>query len=120
MDHQITYLLSTISLPLSFIIHSIIFVGGLYVAIHSRIIPNWLATCLWYVGLSSLFLTITIGIEYTLGSDFPLSYTNLGQIGEILDNLIIAFTISLLFGNTLYSDIKNKKNRSSKNNIDKI
>lgn len=115
MDQQITYLLSTISLPLSFLIHLVIFVGGLYVAIHSRMIPNWLATCLWYVGLSSLFLTITIGIEYTLGSDFPLSYSNLGQIAELFDNLIIAFTISLLFGNTLYNDIKNKKNRHNTN-----
>ena len=119
MDLQITQLLGAISLPLSFLIHSIIFVGGLYVAIHSRLIPNWLSTCLWYVGLSSLFLSITIGIEFTFGSDFPLSYTNLGQIAELLDNVIIAFTIALLFGNTLYNDIKNKKNRTA-NKIDKI
>jgi len=120
MDCQLANIVSSINLPLSFLIHTIIFIGGLYVAIHSRIIPSWLATCLWYVGLASLFVAITIGIEYTLGSDFPMSYTNLGQIAELIDSSIIALTISLMFGNTLYNDIKNKKNRTSNHDSNKI
>lgn len=115
MDCQLANLVGVISLPLSFIIHIIIFIGGLYVAIHSRIIPDWLSTCLWYVGLGSLFVSITIGLEYTIGSSFPMSYTNLGQVAELLDSAIIAFTISLMFGNTLYNDLKNKKNRHNTN-----
>lgn len=120
MDCQIANIVSTFNLPLSFIIHVIIFIGGLYVAIHSRIIPNWLSTCLWYVGLASLFVSVTIGIEYTIGPSFPMSYTNLGQIAELLDSSIIALTISLMFGNTLYNDLKNKKNRSINNKSTKI
>lgn len=120
MDFQFVNLVNTLNLPLSFIIHVIIFIGGLYVAIHSRIIPTWLSTCLWYVGLASLFVSITIGIEFTLGSDFPMSYTNLGKLAELLDSSIIAFTISLMFGNTLYNDLKNKKNRSSNDTKNKF
>lgn len=120
MDCQLANLVSVISLPLSFIIHIIIFIGGLYVAIHSRIIPEWLSTCLWYVGLGSLFVSITIGLEYIIGPSFPMSYTNLGQIAELLDSTIIAFTVSLMFGNTLYHDLKNKKNRSNKDRPTKI
>lgn len=116
MECQIANIASAINLPLSFVIHLIIFVGGLYVAIHSRIIPNWLSTCLWYVGLASLFVAITIGIEYVIGPNFPMSYTNLGQAAELLDSTIIALTISLMFGNTLYNDLKNKKKRITKNN----
>lgn len=115
MDCQLANFVNIISLPLSFIIHIIIFIGGLYVAIHSRLLPSWLSTCLWYVGLASLFVSVTIGIEYTIGPSFPMSYTNLGQLAELLDSAIIALTVFLLFAHTLYNDLKNKKKRHNTN-----
>lgn len=93
--------------------HIIIFFGGLYIAVHSRVIPLWLSTCLWYIGSSSLLISLTIIFEYVFGDSFIFSYSNFGTIGETAFNITISTTIILLFFKTIYIDYKNKSKRSN-------
>jgi hypothetical protein len=113
MLHDINLFLFNSQYVTLFISHLIIFVGGFYVAMHSRIIPTWVVTCIWYVGLSSLFTLITIIIELTLGMEHPLSLYNLRVLAEFLPLLSIAITVFLLFINTLCTDVKCRKLRKT-------
>lgn len=91
--------------------HIVIFSGGLYTAIHSRVIPNWAATCFWYVGLTSLFSLITILVELIVGSYHPLSYTNMKILAELLPILSISIAVTIFFSHTVYVDFKNRNKR---------
>ena len=98
---------------INFLCHVIVFFGGLYVAIHSRSIPNWLRTCLWYIGCCSFLIVTFIICGWTLGNDFVFSYANAGVIGETLFNIWISITTLAFFFNTLAEDIKYSKKRSN-------
>ena len=100
------------AMVINFICHLTVFFGGLYVAIHSRSIPQWLKTCLWYIGCSSFFIVIMMLLEWTLGSAFELSYTNAGIIGETMFNTWICVTTFIFFLKTVAEDIKHSKKRS--------
>lgn len=108
---DIAIMLTSLALPINFICHLTVFIGGLYIAIHSRNIPTWLSTCLWYIGCSSFFILITIILGWIYGPHFPLSYDNLGFFGEILFNFWIAGTTLLFFLYTLRIDIIHSKYR---------
>lgn len=99
-------------LVLSFICHIMIFFGGLYSAIHSRMIPHWTSTCLWYIGLASMFNAIIILLDWTLGPEHPMSYSNLGLLGSVLLHVTLAVTVAILFVNTLWKDMIFRKNRN--------
>ena len=98
-------------LPINFVCHSAIFIGTIYSAIHCRFLSDWFITPLWYIGLMSLFVATTIVCEWTLGSEFYLSYSNIGGLGEILSNIILAVMCLYLFNDTIKQDIKSKKLR---------
>ena len=97
---------------INFISHLIIFIGGLYVALHSRTIPRWLSTLLWYVGCASMLCALTIGLEWTFGAVFPLSYSQLGFLCEIFLHVSIAVTVATLFSQTLWNDIVKYRSQS--------
>lgn len=97
---------------INFLCHVTIFLGGLYVAIHSRSIPNWLRTCLWYIGCSSFLIGTFIVCGWSLGNDFVFSYSNAGVIGETLFNVWISVTTLAFFFKTLVEDVKHSRRRS--------
>ena len=99
-------------LAMSFVCHTVIFLGGLYSAIHSRMLPQWTATCIWYIGLASLFNSIIIIFDWTLGPAHPMAYSNLGLLGSALQHVALAVSVAILFVNTLWKDIVLRKNRN--------
>ncbi len=81
--------------------HIVIFMGSLYVAVCNNYLPKWILTPLWYTGLCSLFVGISIIIQMIVGRDHPLSYSNLGVMGETLLNITIATIVITMFIKTI-------------------
>lgn len=94
------------------ITYSALFVGGFYIALHSRMMPTWLITCLWYIGVSSFLIVITIILELLYGQLFPGSYFLIGIIPETLLKISLLTTVVLLFLKTVFQDIKGSKQRT--------
>ena len=91
----------------------VIFLGGFYVALHSRDIPRWLTTALWYVGMFAMFTAITIVLEFAYGQLFPLSYFQVGLFGEIAIKVTLACIVITLFLETVWKDYKGSKKRKA-------
>jgi hypothetical protein len=100
------FTLQEIALYLNLVFLLISFVGGLYVAIHARNIPIWVRTPLWYLGVSSFIVAVSIILEFTVGPEFILSYSRFGVIGEMLINFNIAVTSLIMLVNTVWKDIR--------------
>lgn len=107
-------LISTISpyaMAINLICHLTVFIGGLYIAIHSRSIPNWLRTCLWYIGCSSFLVVIMMLLGWIFGHDFELSYVSAGIIAETMFNFWVCVTTFIFFLKTVAADVKFSKKR---------
>lgn len=115
MVEQLVSSLNPIALFINFFCHITMFLGGLYIAIHSRKIPTWMRTCLWYIGCSSLLIAITIILGWTLGPQFELSYHQIGTLGETLFNIWVAATTITFFLETVAADIKHSSKRKIEN-----
>lgn len=115
MVEQFVSSLDPFALIVNFLCHITIFFGGLYIAIHSRKIPTWLRTCLWYIGCSSFLIAITIILGWTVTPEFELSYHRIGTICETLFHILIASTTALFFIETVAADIKNSTKRKIEN-----
>ena len=98
-------------LPLNFICHLLIFAGGFYVALHSRLLPNWALTSLWYIGLCSFINCLSIIFEWVCGTDFMLSYNNIGTATETMLNICLSLTVFSCFSHTLLKDFKGMRDR---------
>lgn len=98
---------------INFICYVTVFIGGFYVAMHSRIMPRWASTCVWYLGLSSFFVAVTILVEWLFGQMHPLSHFMMGDFGEMIMNLNLCIIVVFLFFHTIYRDIKSKKERKN-------
>jgi hypothetical protein len=98
-------LIEPITLIVNFVCLFIVFIGGLYIAIHARNIPLWFRTPLWYIGLSSFLICVSIICEWTIGNSFFLSYSNFGLFGETLLNINLAIASGLMFIHTVLKDI---------------
>lgn len=98
-------------LTINFFALLIVFIGGLYIAVHARNIPLWFRTSLWYIGANSFLICISIVCEWTLGSKFFLSYSNFGIFGETLLNINLAIASGLMLMNTVVKDIRCMKMR---------
>lgn len=103
--------ISTYVLSINFIAHTLIFIGTFYVALQSRRLPQWHVTPLWYAGLCSLFTAITIIIQWAIGPEFPISYRNIGMMGETLLNIAIAAIAVIMLTRTVYQDLAAAKKR---------
>lgn len=99
------------ALSINFIAHSLIFIGAFYVALHNRRLPQWHITPLWYMGLFSLLISITIILQWAIGPEFPLSYWNAGIMVETLSNISVAIVAVIMLVGTVMSDIKHRKKR---------
>jgi len=98
-------------LTLNFAAHLSIFVGALYTALHNRDMPNWVVTPMWYIGLISLFTSITIVCQWAIGPEFPLSYWSMGILGETALNISVAVVLIILMLKTIKADLENRHNR---------
>lgn len=100
-------------LAINFIAHTLIFIGTFYVALHNRKLPQWHITPLWYAGMCSLFVAITIVLQWAIGPEFPLSYWNVGLMGETLLNIAVAAIAVIMLISTVRRDIKESKKRKN-------
>lgn len=98
-------------LPLNFLAHTLIFISSFYIAIHNRKIPQRYLTPLWYIGNISLFVAISIGLQWTFGPEYALSYWKIGLLGETALNICVAFMAVIIFLGTVTQDIKSSKLR---------
>lgn len=96
---------------INFLCYVIVFIGGFYVALHSRILPKWASTSIWYLGLSSFFVASTIVIEWIFGQHHPISHFMMGHFGEMIININLAVIVFFLFFHTVYADYKHKNQR---------
>lgn len=95
----------------NFICYVFVFLGGFYVAMHSRVLPKWATTSIWYLGLSAFFVAITIVVEWCFGQHHPFSHFMMGDFGEMIMNLNLFAIVFFLFLHTIYHDMKSKKDR---------
>lgn len=106
----------TYEIIINFIAHFLIFIGSFYVALQNRKLPQWHITPLWYVGLFSLFTCITIICQWAVGPEFPLSYWNLGRLGETAVNVSVAAVATIMLIGTVRRDLKESKKRRQREN----
>lgn len=97
-------LLDNISLTLHLLFHMITFLGGLQIALYNRSLPHWIVTSLWYIGLSSAFVSLTMAMQFAYGEEFPMSYNNIGDIADLVNHGMIAMTIISLFMHTTWKN----------------
>jgi hypothetical protein len=72
--------------------HNISFING------RRLYDRQLCkTAIWYCGVSSFFVSLTILLQWIFGNKFPLSYDNLGILGEVGININLAILGFLSF-----------------------
>lgn len=107
--------LNSLSVLINFVCYLLVFIGSFYVAIHNRKLPQWHITPLWYLGLANLFMAVTILVNWTIGPEHPLSYWNMGTVGQALCNIILASIVAVMFVVTLGCDIINRKKRHDTN-----
>lgn len=94
-------ILHQLSQPTFFVTNLVIFVSSLYIAIYNKTMPNWVITPLWYTGLSSLFMNITIVLEWVFGDTYCMSFAKIGYLGELAFAISVAVTLTFLFIQTL-------------------
>lgn len=100
---------NTYGVPVNFIAHLLIFIGTLYVAVHNRKLPQWHVAPLWYVGLASLLVCITILIQWSIGAEHELSYWNFGQYAELLVDIALAGVATIMLFVTVKRDLEGAK-----------
>jgi hypothetical protein len=102
-------------MPLNLIAHSMIFAGTFYVALHNRTLKQWHITPLWYMGLTSLLVSISILCQYIIGPEFPLSYWNVSLFVETLSNIAVSSIAVIMFIMTVKRELKGRNNRNDSN-----
>jgi len=93
-------------LPITFIATLLIFIGTFYVAMFNKNLKQWHVTPLWYVGLSALFVTLSILVQWTTGSDNPLSYDNVGLMGTTFFVCTVASISTIMLVGTVRLNFK--------------
>ena len=110
MFHEIINAIHPYATVIHFISHMIIFGGAFYVAMYNKVLPVLQETPLWYTGLCSLFVALTIALGWLFGEDFPLSYKNFGLIGEVTMDISLTFLSITMIINT----VKLRQSKKSK------
>jgi len=85
--------------------------GAFYIALQNRNLPSWHITPLWYLGLSALFVALSIVLQGMFGRDFELSYAQVGILGETALNLSLAGIALIMMIGTIRQDLRQRKNR---------
>lgn len=100
-----------VSPQVNFVSSFLIFLAGGYIALHSRIMPRWAVTCLWYLGMFGLLNAITFLVEWVYGQTHELSHFQIGLATEAFVNTAFAVTVCLLFFHTIWQDYLGAKRR---------
>lgn len=116
MITQLNLYTSEYEMIINFIAHFLIFIGAFYVALQNRNLPQWHITPLWYVGLSSILVCITVVIQWAVGPEHPLSYWNLGKLAETAVNVAVSAVATIMLIGTVKKDIREAKKRRMKTN----
>lgn len=98
------------NLIINLVTHSIVFIGGFYVAMFNKRLPTWHVTPVWYIGLTSLFTVLTIIFEFIFGLSFPLSHFNMALVSEALLDIALAYLVIIMFIGTYRMNSKNSRN----------
>jgi hypothetical protein len=78
---------------LSFLTHTIFFLILTFIVFYKNIFCKLHSTVIWYTSLSSLFVSITILIQWIFGVDHPMAYEKI----NVLSNTIFFINLTLLF-----------------------
>lgn len=78
---------------LNFTTHSLFFLMLTYIVFYRETFCKTHSTIIWYTGLSSLFVSISILIQWIFGINHPMSYDNI----KVLSDTIFFINLSLLF-----------------------
>jgi len=113
MIRDVILVVEQVSSQVNFLANFVVFIGGAYIALHSRNIPKWIITCLWYIGLASLLNALTIVIGWSFGDTHPMSHFQIGVFTETLINVMLAMTVGILFFKTVWQDYLGSKQRQS-------
>jgi hypothetical protein len=106
-------MIDSMLLFLNLLCHLSVFCGAFYVVLHNKSLPLWHVTPLWYVGLSCFANALSILMQYAFGTEFPLSYTNVGLMTETSLNVSLsAIALIVLFGTTKKTRLNRAKKRS--------
>ena len=97
-----------LNLIINLITHTIVFMGGFYVAMFNKRLPLWHVTPIWYIGLASLFTVLTIVFEYIFGMTFPLSHFNMVLLSEAILDISLAYLVIVMFVGTFMMNKKSK------------
>lgn len=103
--------IDAVSHQILFLTSFLIFLGGGYIALHSRLMPKWAVTSLWYIGLAALLNMITILIEWMVGSTHPFSHFQIGIVAELCVFITLAVSVGMLFFHTVWQDYLGAKRR---------
>lgn len=103
--------IDAVSHQVLFVSSFLIFLGGGYIALHSRVMPKWAVTSLWYIGLAALLNMITLVIEWTVGSTHPFSHFQFGIVAEMCVFITLAVAVGMLFFHTVWQDYLGAKRR---------
>ena len=98
-------------LIINLIAHFLIFLGSFYVALQNRNLPQWHITPLWYVGLCSILVCMTIIVQWVAGTDHPLSYWNSGKLAETSVNIAVATVATIMLIGTVRKDLRESRKR---------
>lgn len=90
------------TLFIDFITHLLIFFGISLFVIFWKTAPQWHVTPLWYVGLSSLLISVSVALEWLFSPSFPMAYYAVGPILECifdisLASLVVSFALVYYF-----------------------
>lgn len=96
---------------INFVAHFFIFIGTFYVALQNRKLPQWHVTPLWYMGIFAFLTCVSIVCQWSMGSEFPLSYYNIGQLCKTLVSVSIGVVALIMLTTTVKKDIKESKKR---------
>lgn len=99
------------ALTINFLAHMTIFIGTFYVALQNRKLPHWHVTPLWYAGLCSFLVSITIVLQWSFGPEYPLSYWNAGLMAEALSHISFAVLALIMLISTVRRDLIGRKKR---------
>lgn len=94
-----------------------LFLGGGYVAIHSRTVPKWAQTSLWYLGVFGLIAAISIVVEWVDGQMNPFSHFMIGNVINLIMLIIMTVTVGIMFANTVWIDVRKRKERGPKKRV---
>jgi hypothetical protein len=78
---------------LNFLNHIIFFSLLAYIVFYKNVFCKLHSTVIWYTSLSSLFVSVTILVQWLFGADHPMAYEKI----NVLSDTVFFINLTLLF-----------------------